>query len=805
MKLVKIQLHPFGGTNDRTYDLNGGLNVIEGPNEYGKSTLREALWHALHTPTNLTPAKLDKTMGQWYPMPGGDHVCVNMVFEADGKTWELEKVWGAGTASRLAEQGGVALADPTKVQGKLNELLKLNEATWKQVLFAGQAELADTVEALEQAGDDVDDVQEFLSGPAAIPGDMPPEKLMQALDREVEMHYSRWDRQSDRPEGGRGIANPWRQNVGPLLQAWYAKEQVKRDLVDVRSGESDLSDVNQRIGELTEDMEADSRFVADSKKLRTPLTRRIEVEGNQEKAERTVAELMEVAKEWPRTEAQVEQKGKELKKLEKELGAVLKERANAQKHRDAQKLKEDYARISKAKETWETAKKELEAKPKVPALEVQRVEQCERQIRERDIEIRARKLAANIQAKRPLSATLQRGTASPEALELKANEPWEGEVPGRLVLETDSLTITVSNVSDVDMGHLLNARNKDVQDREKLLSQLGYKDLDAAKHALEERKEREKYVRDKDTAYIALLGHQTFVQWEEKVKALEELPKARDLGTLDELHQELITEQATAERIVEDGGKKLKKWQAAYGTVEKLIAQQVERKAELDSLNKELGKLPGIPKGYPSIQDFLEDLASREEKLSGYQQKLSEAKEKKAALEAKQSETTVEELDTELENLERTYERLRLRGEALIRIKGTVERVVKQRELASPLDGFHERVQKHFNLLTNGRYQQLAMEGSVPETATTGEITLEPIHLSQGTRGSLALALRLAHAEAYLKDSNGFMLLDDPFVDLDPDRRKAAVEAVRRFSESKQVIFFTCHPQHAQELQQRKG
>ena len=42
MILKKIRLHPFGGTADRTYDFTLGLNIIQGPNEAGKSTLFNA-------------------------------------------------------------------------------------------------------------------------------------------------------------------------------------------------------------------------------------------------------------------------------------------------------------------------------------------------------------------------------------------------------------------------------------------------------------------------------------------------------------------------------------------------------------------------------------------------------------------------------------------------------------------------------------------------------------------------------------------------------------------------------------------
>ncbi len=46
----------------------------------------------------------------------------------------------------------------------------------------------------------------------------------------------------------------------------------------------------------------------------------------------------------------------------------------------------------------------------------------------------------------------------------------------------------------------------------------------------------------------------------------------------------------------------------------------------------------------------------------------------------------------------------------------------------------------------------------------------------------------------------GFLLLDDPLVDLDPERQEATAEGLRRFSSGKQVILFTCHPHHAQLL-----
>jgi exonuclease SbcC len=69
--------------------------------------------------------------------------------------------------------------------------------------------------------------------------------------------------------------------------------------------------------------------------------------------------------------------------------------------------------------------------------------------------------------------------------------------------------------------------------------------------------------------------------------------------------------------------------------------------------------------------------------------------------------------------------------------------------------------------------------------------------LSTGTYDAVALALRLAVAEYIFGDSKGFIILDDCLVDLDPGRKQAAVNLIKRFAEKHQVIFTTCSPETA--------
>jgi len=93
------------------------------------------------------------------------------------------------------------------------------------------------------------------------------------------------------------------------------------------------------------------------------------------------------------------------------------------------------------------------------------------------------------------------------------------------------------------------------------------------------------------------------------------------------------------------------------------------------------------------------------------------------------------------------------------------------------------------------------MNGDMPRTFKTDDgrpLTYEL--LSHGTKDIVALAWRFALTEYFLKDQTGFILLDDPLVDMDPDRREMASKAIEEFAKEQQVLVMTCHPEHAEKL-----
>jgi uncharacterized protein YhaN len=60
------------------------------------------------------------------------------------------------------------------------------------------------------------------------------------------------------------------------------------------------------------------------------------------------------------------------------------------------------------------------------------------------------------------------------------------------------------------------------------------------------------------------------------------------------------------------------------------------------------------------------------------------------------------------------------------------------------------------------------------------------------------LAIRLALTELLFAQEPLPILLDDPFVNFDPDRRAAALRLVKAISQRHQVLLFTCSDEYDQ-------
>lgn len=269
------------------------------------------------------------------------------------------------------------------------------------------------------------------------------------------------------------------------------------------------------------------------------------------------------------------------------------------------------------------------------------------------------------------------------------------------------------------------------------------------------------------------------------------------MPTIDEAIKTLSGRMQQASLKASDHESKIKKWKSEYADLDSLGEQLLNKTSKLRKEKEKLTAAPALPLGFSSAQHLIRDLEDAQKRLNSNRQPRENIKNDLTRREVELSDRRSEDLTEKAEVAERIFKRALAKGQALQRIRDTLNRVTAGGD--DVLKEFAGRVEDIFSQVTRDA-AKLEFNGSLPAHVQRGTVKLEPTRLSQGAGGALALAIRLAMAEAYLKESGGFIMLDDPLVHFDASRAAEAADIIRAFAERHQVIFFTCHQHHAEQL-----
>jgi len=99
----------------------------------------------------------------------------------------------------------------------------------------------------------------------------------------------------------------------------------------------------------------------------------------------------------------------------------------------------------------------------------------------------------------------------------------------------------------------------------------------------------------------------------------------------------------------------------------------------------------------------------------------------------------------------------------------------------------------YLSTLTDGRYDSLLLNDRYEIQLSTREGTYPLSTFSAGTQDGVYFAFRLAVGEL-LSETALPMVLDDPFVNLDPTRKQAAMALLEKAGLSRQILYFSCRP-----------
>ena len=117
----------------------------------------------------------------------------------------------------------------------------------------------------------------------------------------------------------------------------------------------------------------------------------------------------------------------------------------------------------------------------------------------------------------------------------------------------------------------------------------------------------------------------------------------------------------------------------------------------------------------------------------------------------------------------------------------------KEQFTARYLEPISEGFGKYYSMLMGEERENWVIDANINlRIKEMGELR-DVQWLSAGYQDLIGVCMRLALVDAMYQEEKPFLILDDPFVNLDQDKVTAGNELLMEASKEYQVIYFTCH------------
>ncbi len=794
MIIQHLRLHPFAGITERAVPLQPGLNVIVGPNEAGKTTFVKALKSVLFIPTKLGKRQFDSDINPYLPLQGGDTIRVTLKFNCGDCDYELSKSWGKQPQAELRFPGGKLFTDPTEVQEQMGDLLALKQGTYERVLIAYQANLPDTLKALSGESEEANDLAELLRKTVFATDGVSIEQLGITIEGKRTKYYLRWDRDLSRPEDRRGIDNPWAKSKGLVLQAYYDKETLRQERKKAEDYEQHLDALNERINAISREKETLGKLVAGSATVVADAEKRAGLEVEAAVLGQKEADYRRISQDWPKLEERLKAQRETREQGQERLAQLANDLGDAKKFEAAGAKRDKLERARSKAGEIATARQELATLKPLSAETLGRLESLDGKLKRLVASLQAGRLRLKFTPHRSLAVEVRKDLAADVEQQVAAEVPLELEAGGRIVLRHEDWEL------DVQSGE---SAFEDVQadyDTTTHQFQMLLKETDV--DGLEGARKRHSDFRDGTQSLDGLERHIREILGGDHLETLSrevaEATPATSLRTSADIAGEkgrLESEQASRDLEIENGVEQLGGWQRQFETQDKLLDKLLEARANLNAKKKAIETLKPLPEGVTDAGAFVAGFREKGARLKTIREdELPDLLIQRAKLEGETPDQTLQELDADLLSAEANFERLAKEAAALDKIACVFARLREQMD-AGTLDPWIREMKKVVQPLTAGRYTEIRLEAA--QAGRADDLHVPYVALSMGTRACIGLAVRLSMARHFLDGRDGFLLLDDPLVDLDPDRQATACAILQHFGSEKQVIILTCHPSHA--------
>lgn len=760
MRLIKCHVRNFGTLQDFSLDFSSGLTVIKEDNGFGKSTLAAFLKAMLYGMPQTTKRDIDKNdRKKFKPWQGGDFGG-SLEFEANGKQYRVDRSFSAkekdDTFRLVNLTSGVDSIDFSENLGA--ELFGVDAESFERSVFVPQVDTAtemnNTIRAkLTGLIENSDDIGNY-------------DNAVKALEARARFYSV--------SNGARGDIADKNREIAVLEASFTDKSAAVSNLKAIRTELIGLRESADELSVKKDALRKKITVVSDAAALLEQKRQRDELVLSLENTKRAVDKIKaDYVNGFPTDEkiSAIEKQLGDVKSVESELGVL---KGNDSERIELEKLKTYFERgIPAEQEIYDTRKS------------ISTVSQ---------LEIKAEAIKSRL-AEAPQTAAKSNTAAVKVCLILSVAIAVFGAVAFLWQTVIGIILLCVA-VLGLGVSGFMYLKNMITSNNVPKVDNVGLKaEYDTVCAEI-----------DRLTAQIQEFCDR-FNPNSEAAQVVETVAIAmRDLNRLEASVKRNGDEVEKRRAEISAGYDRLNTFFYRYCADSKpeyneLLTKIKRDKPEVARLENEIKAMCERLAEMPEIEADVDlgDGADREQLLAEEKRLLSELDLLNNRITSREVESARLLAETqELPDLEERLENLKLqRDEAVERystIVATLDLLKKAKQDLSLryLDRVTAGFKKYATLLGVDSADALIDTDLNVELSECGA-TREKGYFSCGVRDMTDIAMRLGLCDALFQDEEAMLILDDPFVNLDDARLKNAMELLNRLSETRQIIYLTCH------------
>ncbi len=775
MKLLKCHIENFGKLSDFNYEFEDGINTIKEDNGFGKTTFAcfiKAMFYGLEAKRN-TKILIDRK--KYEPWQGGLYGG-NIEFEVNNKQYKIERFFGKKEVDDTFKLYNLStnLESNDYSSNIGEEIFKLNKEGYERSTFiSGQnmeTSMNDSINA--KLGNILENENDVNTSDEAL----------KRIDEAIKNY---------KKTGGRGEIN---EKIKERTKLEKKIEQAKVDEKNLQERKNKNNELNEQIKEKQKEQEELKKIIMQSMELETKKAKL----DNYEMLEKNVKESKEKLNKCESFFKNGMPTDDEIETLIDKCMLIEKCKIEIKNYENTQERTKD---IKDLKELFENS-------PISEGIIDNEITKCNKlnEIKSK-IEVNNEKIANLNKEKETLNNKLKKSHTVNLAICMISII--------FIIIAVATFLKSMQNIMLPALGIgifcfvlfliknvLYNKKNKEFLNKEKELQELDT----STKNLQDEQIHIQNELNDFIVQYSDEISDMDIIiqLTEIKAKYMRYIDLKNNIDSIFEKQAEMVNKFAELEKTVkgylqdyfEDVNDKYVNFAQEMKMKKNEYSRQNEDYKEKLKLKEAFEKTNNIKEIKTELNQAEGKKEEIEEKINNISEEINKLNDEKNynknQIEIMESNLdTVFDVENELEELNQKIEEMQSECDILEKTKKLLE-TAKTEFSSHYLGGMQQSFIKNLNLINNNKMDaniDVNLNVKINEQGANKEIK----YFSTGYKDLIYICMRLSLIDSLFEGEKPFIILDDPFVNLDKEKTQNALDLLKNISNKYQIIYFICH------------